>query len=99
MGISFKPQHLKRYKDIAQLLVKYGHSDLLTTAGLDDVLPAAEWASPEEKARAEELARDLERMGPIYIKLGQVLSSRADLLPAPCVEAPARLQDKLEPVP
>ena len=34
MGISLKPQHLKRYKDIAWLLMKYGRSDLVKSAGL-----------------------------------------------------------------
>ena len=43
------------------------------------------------------MAGDLERMGPIYVKLGQVLSSRADLLPPPYLKSLARLQDHLEP--
>ncbi len=99
MGISLSPQYLKHYKDIAQLLVKYGHSDLLSSAGLDDVLTEEERKDPKEAAKAEELAQDLERMGPIYVKLGQVLSARSDLLPEPYVRALTRLQDKLEPVP
>lgn len=47
--------------------------------------------------KAEELAVDLEKMGPIYIKLGQLLSTRNDLLPPEYVEALTRLQDKLQP--
>ena len=35
MGLSLKPQHLKRYKDVALLLMKYGRSDLVKAAGLD----------------------------------------------------------------
>ncbi|HEX8184008.1 MAG TPA: AarF/UbiB family protein, partial [Blastocatellia bacterium] len=99
MGISLKPQHLKRYKDIAWLLMKYGRSDLVKNAGLDDVLrdeepdtPVAE-APPEAKA----LADDLERMGPTFIKLGQLLSTRPDLLPMSYLESLTRLQDKVEP--
>src|SRR4029078_6397032 len=38
MGISLKPEHVKRYRDIARLLFKYGRSDLVNTAGLDEAL-------------------------------------------------------------
>ena len=46
---------------------------------------------------AEKLVDDLEAMGPTFIKLGQLLSTRSDLLPAEYVEALARLQDDVEP--
>ena len=40
MVVSFKPERLKRYKDVAKLLIKYGRSDLISAAGLEDrVLP------------------------------------------------------------
>lgn len=56
-------------------------------------------ASREDDASAEELARDLESLGPTFIKLGQVLSTRVDLLPPAWLEALARLQDNVEPFP
>jgi ubiquinone biosynthesis protein len=96
MGISLKPQHLKRYKDIAWLLVKYGRSDLVKSAGLDTLdqpAPIADAAPPE----ARELADDLEKLGPTFIKLGQLLSTRPDVLPPAYLAALARLQDKVEP--
>ena len=43
------------------------------------------------------LADDLERLGPTFIKLGQILSSRPDLLPPPCIQNLTRLQDHVEP--
>jgi ubiquinone biosynthesis protein len=59
--------------------------------------------SPAEHERArkkaDELAEDLEALGPTYVKVGQFLSTRADLLPPAYVEALARLQDKVEAVP
>src|SRR5712691_11718394 len=95
--VSLKPERLKRYKDVALLLVKYGRSDLVQQAGLDDNLELDEMQLAETRPEAEELAADLERLGPTFIKLGQLLSTRADLLPAPYLEALARLQDQIEP--
>ncbi|MBV8775023.1 MAG: AarF/ABC1/UbiB kinase family protein, partial [Deltaproteobacteria bacterium] len=97
---SLKPEHLKRYKDIAWLFVKYGRSDLVKSAGLEDVLKDERLIrTPNVISAAEELAADLEKRGPTFVKLGQLLSTRADLLPPPYLEALARLQDRIEPFP
>ena len=56
-------------------------------------------ASDPEPGDAENLARDLESLGPTFVKLGQVLSTRVDLLPSAYLEALSRLQDAVEPVP
>ncbi|HXL80308.1 MAG TPA: AarF/UbiB family protein [Pyrinomonadaceae bacterium] len=95
--VSLKPERLKRYKDVALLFVKYGRSDLVQQDGLDDSLELDEMQLAETRPEAEELAADLERLGPTFIKLGQLLSTRADLLPAPYLEALSRLQDRIEP--
>jgi predicted unusual protein kinase regulating ubiquinone biosynthesis (AarF/ABC1/UbiB family) len=96
-----KPDHLKRYKDIALLLMKYGRSDLVKHhAGLAESVSDSEAAAPVgEEQLAGELAADLERLGPTFVKLGQLLSTRADLLPPPFLEALTRLQDKVAPFP
>lgn len=100
MVVSLKPERLKRYKDVAKLLIKYGRSDLLSPAGLENsVLPEEIAAETGTIAPAEELAKDLEKLGPTFIKLGQLLSTRADLLPAPYLDALTRLQDHIEPFP
>ena len=91
-----RPQHLKRYKDIALLLAKYGRGDLIRGSGLDDLEVASSASGPAE-GRPEQLAADLERLGPTYIKLGQLLSTRADLLPPAYIAALSRLQDDVEP--
>jgi ubiquinone biosynthesis protein len=52
-----------------------------------------------DDAAAEEFASDLESLGPTFIKLGQLLSTRADLLPPAYLAALARLQDDVEPFP
>ncbi len=103
MGISLHPKHLKRYGALARMLVKYGNSDLVKNAGLDQALAADDVASngagSAAAAEADQLATDLERLGPTYIKLGQLLSTRSDFLPPAYMESLQRLQDKIEPFP
>src|SRR6185503_20956167 len=81
--------------------MKYGKAELVQTAGLDEALDAeeAKEASPETVELAGQLAKDLETLGPTYVKLGQLLSTRGDLLPPPVLEALARLQDSVGPFP
>ena len=97
MGISLKPQHLKRYQQIAWLLMKYGRSDLVKETGLVEALEAEHRVTPKEAAKAEELAADLEQLGPTFVKLGQLLSTRVELMPRAYLQALERLQDKVEP--
>jgi len=99
MVVSLKPERLKRYKDVAMLLIKYGRSDLISAAGLEGSVLPDEIAAEAESAPAEDLAKDLEKLGPTFIKLGQLLSTRADLLPGPYLDALERLQDHIEPFP
>jgi len=99
MVVSLKPERLKRYKDVAMLLIKYGRSDLISAAGLEGSVLPDEIAAESQTASAEDLAKDLERLGPTFIKLGQLLSTRADLLPGPYLDALERLQDHIEPFP
>jgi predicted unusual protein kinase regulating ubiquinone biosynthesis (AarF/ABC1/UbiB family) len=101
--------HFKRYRQIAALLWKYGRSDLAQQMsaeegfGLDkppsvDGQPQTESATPAaSQTSPEHLADDLEAMGPTYVKLGQVLAGRPDLLPDAYMKALARLQDKVKP--
>ena len=98
MKISLKPQHLKRYKDIALLFAKYSSPDFAREFELGDEFTAAnDTPNGTSALPPEELADDLERMGPTFVKLGQLLSSRADLLPERYLKALSRLQDKVKP--
>jgi predicted unusual protein kinase regulating ubiquinone biosynthesis (AarF/ABC1/UbiB family) len=95
MTLSLKPSRLRRYASIGRLLWKYSRSDIFQTSAFaspDDTSPAS-----NHHARPEDLADDLEAMGPTFVKLGQILSSRPDLIPAPYVKALSRLQDKVKP--
>lgn len=98
MKLSLKPHHLKRYKDIAMLFWKYGTGDVAkefaSEVNGDEKSPLP--AGPGQPA-PEQLADDLERMGPTFVKFGQLLSGRPDLLPESYLKALARLQDKVKP--
>ena len=94
--MQFLPQseHWRFYEKVATLLVKYGRSDLVKYAGMSAAVRAGEWGE-RTGADAEDLARDLESMGPTFIKVGQLLSTRPDLIPPPYLKALARLQDEV----
>ncbi len=98
MGISLRPDRLKRYRDLARLLFKYGRTDLVMRAGLDEVL-GSEDVIPESQDNPDpaHLSRELEQLGPAFVKLGQLLSTRGDLLPPSYLDALGRLQDNVEP--
>jgi ubiquinone biosynthesis protein len=100
MKLSLKPRHLKRYKDIFLLVVKYSGADIARELDDPNILDEHE-IPPQDRSRIrpEELADDLERMGPTFVKLGQLLSSRADLVPETYLKSLARLQDKVKPFP
>jgi ubiquinone biosynthesis protein len=96
--LSLRPSHLKRYHTLIRLLAKYGLSDLVKNAPLiDDPLP--QQPASLVPAKATELARDLEVLGPAFIKLGQLLSTRADFIAPVYAEALSRLQNQVEPFP
>jgi ubiquinone biosynthesis protein len=100
MSSVLKPEYLSRYKDILKLMVKFGRTDLIRSLdiqGLDLETEAVVDDRPE--ADPEELTRTLEEMGPTFIKLGQLLSTRPDIISERYFQALSRLQDRVEPFP
>lgn len=95
MNISAK--HVSRYQQLVRLLWKYGRSDLVKQLGVDEAVVADQQEKATDKATADQLADDLEAMGPTFVKLGQVLSGRPDLIPEAYIQALTRLQDRVKP--
>lgn len=97
--MSLLPNNLERYQKFLSFMLKYWNSDLLneTASNAMEEETAREFSDYEQSP--EELVDDLKQMGPTYIKLGQLLSTRPDLLPDRYLEALASLQDDLPPIP
>jgi len=93
-------QDLNRLRQIAIIAGKYGFADLFERTGLKKILPDAK-IEGDAQAQSMPFARRfrmmLAELGPTFVKLGQVLSTRGDLLPAEFIEELSTLQDKVPP--
>lgn len=95
-----KPRNLGAYRDLLLLFTRYGRKDFRLTLNAEDILlvdnePAE--IEPDVRARAQAFAAALKKMGPTYVKFGQLLSTRPDVVPQEYIEALESLQDSLEP--
>jgi predicted unusual protein kinase regulating ubiquinone biosynthesis (AarF/ABC1/UbiB family) len=94
-----KTRNLGAYRDLLLLFTRYGRKDFRLTLNTEDfLLPDAEATEiePDVKARAEAFAAALSRMGPTYVKFGQLLSTRPDIVPPEYINALEALQDNLD---
>jgi len=98
MSLALSPQNLKVYSTILGLLWKYGNREAFKAIGLDK-LPGFSGKDQDETAGPEDLADDFEKLGPTYVKIGQVLSAQLNILPPEYMDAMSRLQDHVKPFP
>ncbi|MBV9494591.1 MAG: AarF/ABC1/UbiB kinase family protein [Acidobacteria bacterium] len=94
-----KPRNIGAYRDLLMLFTKYGRKDFRLSLDPGELLsPEEETPSePDVQKRAEAFAKALKEMGPTYVKFGQVLSTRPDVVPPEYIAALEQLQDSLEP--
>jgi ubiquinone biosynthesis protein len=98
-------RHLRRYRSIIGTLVKYGFGDVLERMRLEYYIrlrrkfPGASAKTIETIARPQRIRMVFEELGPTFIKLGQLLSIRADVLPLEYVEEFSKLLDDVPSFP
>ena len=97
--------HARRYAEIVTILVKYGFDDAVRTLPLGAsiragrrLLAAAGRRVKPEASRARRIRLSLEELGPTFIKFGQAVSTRADLVPADVLAELEQLQDAVAPL-
>jgi ubiquinone biosynthesis protein len=99
------PSTLRRYRDVATVLARHGLADVVDALHLGRsvawgtrVLPAEARMDPS-LSRAARVRQTLEELGPTFVKFGQALSVRADVVPPEYVAEFAKLQDAAAPLP
>lgn len=99
-------RHAKRYEKILNVLIKYGFGDLVDALNIkQNIEIGIENISGEQPERIEKLSRPervrlaLEELGPTFVKLGQILSTRPDLIPLEYVQELSKLQDDVPSFP
>ena len=103
--LRFRPRYLKRYRKIADVLVRHGFGALVTQLGLDQALDFRQRLTPPpeqpvtRKTAAVHLREAIAELGPTYIKFGQIASTRPDMLPPEFIDELASLQDRVPPAP
>ena len=97
-------KHPERYLEIFRVLRKYRLHHVVAELGMshrhddEDLVLNGVDHDDHDDDHGVQLASALEELGPCFIKLGQLLSTRPDLLPADYIHALSRLQDAIQPV-
>lgn len=100
----FRPKNIRRKAEIAKVLAKHGFGLIVDLAGLGRFVPF-HWGILGHKRKEvpytapEHLRMIFEELGPTFIKLGQILSTRPDLLPEEYTSELMKLQDRIPPCP
>lgn len=104
--ISRTYRHINRYRQVLTVLMKYGFGGLIDRLRISQYLEIGlQWITREHRLPLETLTipqrvrMALEELGPTFIKLGQVLSTRPDLVPADFVDELTKLQQHVPPFP
>lgn len=95
-------KNVQRLRQILAVFAKYGFGDLLVRMDLGKYLPGRLGAfadSQADKTTPERLRLAFEELGPTFVKLGQLLSTRSDLLPEAFIDEFTQLQDNVQPLP
>ena len=93
----------QRLQQIVGVLIAYGVTNVVDKLGLRAVAPLARWRAPAvdvaRLSQPERVRRAIEALGPTFIKLGQILASRTDLLPPHWTDEFSKLHSQVAPLP
>ncbi|MDD5532007.1 MAG: AarF/UbiB family protein, partial [Syntrophales bacterium] len=105
-GVIFRTyRHIQRYRQILGVLFRHGFGDLINRLELGHSVDlgvrtmSGKSLRMDRKGRAERLRMVMEELGPTFTKMGQILSTRPDLVPADLVAELSKLQDEVPPFP
>src|SRR6185295_561891 len=101
MQIGQAVKNVGRLRQIIGVFSKYGFVDIVDRMNLGKFLPgrlAAFAKEQADKSVPERLRMAFEELGPTFVKLGQLLSTRPDLLPDSYIEEFTKLQDNVQPL-
>ncbi len=94
-------RNLGRLSEIAQVAVRHGFGYFFETHRLTDLLPGKHRIAPQGSAsqRGQHLRELLDELGPTFVKFGQLLSTRPDIVPPDILVELQSLQDDVRPFP
>lgn len=99
--MALRIRHTGRYREIAMALMRHGFGYIVEELGLFQMLSIPRrWIThetPQTKTLGERIRLVLEDLGPTFVKLGQLASTRSDLLPEPIILELIKLQDQVPP--
>lgn len=105
-GIRNKYRSFKRYNQILRVFVRYGFKDMVAQMiessnfrWIRRLIPRTTRKKAELHTKWEKMRLVCEELGPTFVKFGQILSNRPDILPAELVREFEKLQDNVPPVP
>lgn len=90
---------LERLRQIVAVLTRHGFGEVLQRIGLGSLGPKNEDGGTARLSRAERIRHVLTDLGPSAVKLGQIVSTRPDLIPEDIIVELKKLQDNVPPVP
>jgi ubiquinone biosynthesis protein len=98
-GLMSRIRNLERMRQIAEVAVRHGFGYFFERYNLWDLVPMRRRrAEPMPEQRGKHIREMLEELGPTFVKFGQLLSTRPDVVPADIIQELVKLQDRVPPI-
>jgi len=104
-NISRRYKHVKRYNQVISIFLKYGFEDFVSYLNekkrfvfIKKLIPSSTYNHALHLSKWEKMRLVCEELGPTFVKFGQILSNRPDLMPADLIKELEKLQDGVPPI-